>query len=476
MRDERGQVLVLTLLSMTVLMGFTALAVDTGVLFQAKRNMQIAADGAAMAGAVQLYYGPATQVQKSTGKTIDLVKKNAWAVAKLNGVDYTVSGNTVQIDYPPVDGPNTGCGSCVEARVAMPNPTVFMRMFGKGSISVAARAVAGAPGTSDACVWVMNPSLSGSLDLSGAGAVNAGACGIYVNSKSSTAVTYNNGHTGNVQGASLTIAGNDTAAKTNLTAISVGINAPPESPDLPDVPDMPSSGCSWSVPSGYSEVTVSTDSSSKGQISVATIASHINTTGGNNVICFPNSTSIDTGVSLIGALGNGVQYVFQNGVSLPNGAVQFGCYGSDAAGGCGAAAQGTTTFDPAKTYGATVDLYGGGLSQQNNQLSIYAPTSGDYNSVALMQAASNTNNAQCPANKSPDNCLLVQRGSSNSVFDGIIYAPKMSLEIQDGGGGVVATGVISDELYAKGSGTLNIYGYSAMNPNTTPFKLVTLVE
>jgi uncharacterized membrane protein len=49
--DEDGQVLVITLLCMGVLVGAMGLALDVGILFRARRNMQIAADAAAMAGA-----------------------------------------------------------------------------------------------------------------------------------------------------------------------------------------------------------------------------------------------------------------------------------------------------------------------------------------------------------------------------------------------------------------------------------------
>ena len=56
LKDESGQVLVLSLLSVMLLMAFLALAIDVGVLFRARRNMQIAADAAAVAGALDYKY------------------------------------------------------------------------------------------------------------------------------------------------------------------------------------------------------------------------------------------------------------------------------------------------------------------------------------------------------------------------------------------------------------------------------------
>jgi hypothetical protein len=61
------------------------------------------------------------------------------------------------------------------------------------------------------------------------------------------------------------------------------------------------------------------------------------------------------------------------------------------------------------------------------------------------------------------------------VFDGLIFAPNERVYLQDHGGGVTAAGVICDKLFVKAS-TFSIPGYSAANPNTTPFKQITLVE
>jgi uncharacterized membrane protein len=53
-RRESGQVLLLATMSMAVLLGFSALAVDIGLLYSTRRRMQTAADAAAIAGATAL--------------------------------------------------------------------------------------------------------------------------------------------------------------------------------------------------------------------------------------------------------------------------------------------------------------------------------------------------------------------------------------------------------------------------------------
>ncbi len=55
--DENGQTLVFVALSMTLLLGFLGFATDVGTLFYAKRQIQTAADAAAIAGAAELNYG-----------------------------------------------------------------------------------------------------------------------------------------------------------------------------------------------------------------------------------------------------------------------------------------------------------------------------------------------------------------------------------------------------------------------------------
>lgn len=69
-KDESGQVLVLFALLLTVIFGFTALAIDVGAVVNEKSKLQNAADAAALAGAQDL---PGTQA-KSTAK--DYAEKN----------------------------------------------------------------------------------------------------------------------------------------------------------------------------------------------------------------------------------------------------------------------------------------------------------------------------------------------------------------------------------------------------------------
>ena len=456
LRSENGQALVFTAFMMTVLFAFMGLAIDVGLLFRAKRNLQSAADAAATAGALDYFYYASASSAKTAGcdaVTANGISGTCNAASTCSGL----SGTNVCINTPPKLGPNTG-SAFTEAIITQPNPTAFMSMFGFPSVNITARAVAAAPGVSTNCVYLMNSSMSDALFMKGNGTIHATNCGVYVNSKSPTAAE-GNGTTA-VDAASLNIVGPDTAAA-SLDPNKTHTGVSPISPPIPlTLPAIPPSGCTSSI--SQNEVTLSTTSGNK--IKQASVSG----SSSNNVVCFTNAggVTIDDGVALAGAQGAGVLYVFQHGVTL-NGAVSFGSYnGTPPVNG---------PFDPTKTISAVLDLAGGSLNQGNANLTIYAPTSGTYNSIALMQPTSNTSGGvHCPASPvSP--CLLIQRGSSGSVFDGIIYAPSAYVELQDNAGAVYATGLISDGLFVKAS-DLYINNYSQANPTTTPFKVITLVE
>ena len=48
--SERGQMLILFVLALGVLMGFTAMTIDVGLIYVQRRKLQNAADAAALAG------------------------------------------------------------------------------------------------------------------------------------------------------------------------------------------------------------------------------------------------------------------------------------------------------------------------------------------------------------------------------------------------------------------------------------------
>lgn len=272
-RNEEGQALVVSALTITSLFGFVAMATDVGLLFRAKRNVQIAADAAATAAAIDAKYGLSASAA-------------ALAAAARNGVTNGVGGATVTVNTPPVYGPNAGSSNYVEVIVNQPNPTFFMKMFNIGSANIEARAVAGLPNPGTGCVYIMNPSSSASLKLQGAFDIQAAGCGVYVNSNSSSAISVT-GNGGIVNAAYLETVGG-ISGSTSPTSATTGVtplNDPFNNLEGP----TPTSGCPGNTSSATS------------------VTGTVNNSG---VICYTS------GVTLNGAtLNNGV-YVFENGVTI----------------------------------------------------------------------------------------------------------------------------------------------------------------
>ncbi len=409
-RDEVGQTLVLTALCLGVMLGFVALATDIGLMFYSRRNMQIAADSAAVAGALDyLYNGSVTSAQT--------VAKSASAS---NNFTNGTGGTVVTVNVPPTSGPNSGSSGFVEVIVSQPIKTGFMGYFGMNSVAVSARAVAATPTAGTACIFLKPvPPAVTALDLQGAYDIEAPGCGIYVDSTSPAAISIK-GNGGKVNAKYLDVAGNATLQHTTK----------------PTAPTMNSGTRTdpWGNLSGPS-LAACTVANTITAATVTTTTKLVSPVSG--VVCF-SAANVTLSAGL--ALPGGAIYVAENGVQI-GGTMSIGTSSS----------------------GATLDVLTGTFSQGNSVLSIYAPTSGTYNGIALMQPA--TNQTQ----------LQVQFGSGNQTLNGYIYAPGAEVFLQDNGGGITATGIVAAELYDKAS-TITIPSYDAANPTTTPNRVITLVE
>ena len=86
-RSERGSISILVALSLTVLFGFSAMAVDYGMLASGKQQMQNAVDAAALAAATDLGSGNWTQVTET-----------AKEYCRLNGFDPDLDNISMEIN------------------------------------------------------------------------------------------------------------------------------------------------------------------------------------------------------------------------------------------------------------------------------------------------------------------------------------------------------------------------------------------
>jgi hypothetical protein len=169
----RGQVLPLTAISLTVLLGMAALAVDVGYWRYQQRIEQTAADSAAIAAANEINYHLSANDVSSAGT----------ADAASNGFTDGVANATVLVNWPPQSGPNQNNKNAAEVIVSQLQPKFFSTIF-PGTQAVSARAVALLSPVNAPCITVLKGSITGDLTLNGGGRggiTTSPLCGIAVN-------------------------------------------------------------------------------------------------------------------------------------------------------------------------------------------------------------------------------------------------------------------------------------------------------
>ncbi|HEX9327855.1 MAG TPA: pilus assembly protein TadG-related protein, partial [Reyranella sp.] len=95
------------LAAVPVLVGTVAVGVETGQLYRTKRQMQSAADAAALAGSVD----------RMAGKNSSVIQTTAQYEAQRNGFTNGVNSVAVTVNSPPTSGPNMSTTSAVEVTI-----------------------------------------------------------------------------------------------------------------------------------------------------------------------------------------------------------------------------------------------------------------------------------------------------------------------------------------------------------------------
>jgi hypothetical protein len=121
-KDERGQVLVLTIALLVSLLGMSAFVLDVGVWYQMKRHLQATADAAALAGAQGLPQG--------TGDAMEL----ALQYANDNGGNVAPGGVTFSTGLSAND--------TITVKAETTAPGLFSKVLGINTVDIAATAAA----------------------------------------------------------------------------------------------------------------------------------------------------------------------------------------------------------------------------------------------------------------------------------------------------------------------------------------------
>jgi len=176
--DKRGGIVVMFALLLPIMVAFVGLGLEVGLWFQSKRDLQTAADAAAIAGAYEAQDSSATSASILSAATTDATR---------NG--YSATTDTITTSNPPTSGSYTADNGAVEVNMTRSVSMLFAGTYLGSSISISARAVATTGSTTDeACVLSLDTSSTG-VSVSGSGDITFDGCQIASNSSSSSALS-----------------------------------------------------------------------------------------------------------------------------------------------------------------------------------------------------------------------------------------------------------------------------------------------
>jgi hypothetical protein len=450
-REPRsGKVLVLLAFSLIAVVGAVALAADGGLMLDNRRQVQSAADAAALAAAIDLF----TNYQTNQGTDPQgTAAARAQEAASAQGFTNGVNGVSVQVNIPPQSGDHVGLAGHAEVIVNYPQPRYFGGVFGSSATNISARAVArGRLWRFQTGILVLDLTASESLKVNGTGSVYVNGADVIVNSTNSQAVG------GDGQGTTLTDVGGafdlSGGIKTNTNiAGTINYNRIP-TPDplayLPE-PSLPSVSISVkgmspnsSAAQPYLQALNLTAKQVNGQVYVLDPGRYDN---------LPNFTNGDV-VILKQASDNssqqGVYYLNGSGFTT-NGA--------------------TVVMDPTGATTGGLMLFNNpgnnsnssGISISGGVVNLAPPTSGTYQGISIFQTRSATQ-------------TMSITGQGGTQITGTFYVPNASMQITGSSTttlDVIGSQYISDTLQAGGNGTYAVN----WDPNkTAPLRQLGLVE
>jgi hypothetical protein len=427
-QSRRGTVAVMVALSITLLLGMVAIALDGGLLQDNKRRVQNAADGAALAAANKIFVNFPNILRTNTPDPNGQAAAAAQTNASDNGFGNDGTVTTVVANVPPTSGPFTNKIGYAEVIITYRQPRYFSGIWGSNATPIVARAVAkGYWGGTGTGVIVLDPDDSHSLDASGTGSVTVtGGAAVLVNSTDSEAGRQTGG--GGLTASRFEVTGGTTGTFTGT--VKTGVLPTPD--PLAYLP----------APSGLPNGTIT----------------QVNLTQGNKmyVVTPGKHTSFPAGQS-------GDIFVFKQASYNSVG----GIYYLDGGGFTSTGA--TLIMDSATTGG--IMIYNAPNSAASNQgisitgnasgiVNLSALTSGPYAGILFWQARTATQQLSISGN-----------GSFN--LSGTFYAPNANLQISGNGSAVIGSQYISRTLNLSGGGAMTI-NYS--DDGTARKREVRLVE
>ncbi|WP_448187481.1 pilus assembly protein TadG-related protein [Azospirillum sp. sgz301742] len=173
--DESGAMMIIVALMMTLLMSLLAVGIEVGSWYMTRRNLQTAADAAAIAGALEEARGTAARV--TSAATLEATRNGAVSAS-----------DVILIHSPPTSGAYAGNSQAVEAIITRPQGRLFSAVLASGTVPISARAVARVRTVGQACVLALDTSASGAITGQGSSTLNMQGCTLAANSTDSAAI------------------------------------------------------------------------------------------------------------------------------------------------------------------------------------------------------------------------------------------------------------------------------------------------
>lgn len=496
---QSGQILpIMGTLGLVVLVGFIGLAFDVGVARNTRRQMQNAADAAAIAAAEALAKGGDYSAA-------------AQAAAAQNG--FTDGHSTPMSSYAasivtaaPSGGSYAANAQALQVTISQLQQTYFLRALGVNSLAIKATAV-GLAKSGTACIYALDTTGSSALFMNGNITINS-ACGILVDSTSTSGLKVN----GNI---SITdtftgVVGNYSAnGNISFTPTpNAGIAAfadplsgltPPTVPTCTQAANNKPAGLSVTAAQTIDPGVYPSGVSVSGNFGTVTFnggswGNSISTSGNGSIVLNPgqyqNGGGSGNSLSITGnttVTMNSGQYTFCGPVNLSgntstatlspgfyyggisingNQALKFnpGVY---ILGGGGLSINGNTS----SMTGTGVTFYNttglGGYKQiklnGNTQVNLSAPTTGSLQGILFYQDPSVTGGAGSTIN-----------GNSSSTFDGALYFPTTTLTYNGNSSLSGYTIVVAYDIVWNGNSTIG-NNYSSL-ASGSPIKSGLLVQ
>jgi Flp pilus assembly protein TadG len=433
---RKGKVVALVALCLIPILGVVSIAVDGGMVMTDRREIQRAADHAALAAAVDIFTNWNTnQGADPSGNAA----KSAKTTATANG--FTDDGGkttTVTVNIPPTSGTFNGVTGYAEVIITYKQSRYFSYIWGDSKINVAARAVArGSYNPASPGILILDPTDNNTLNVTCTGNVtvtNGGAIDVDSTSANGGATCSN---TGNIVADTINLSGptyNHSNTGTLIGTINENVPKTPDplatlpEPSQPGTPILSAAtlallGSSYSTNNGLN------DSGNQG-LTIDLYPGYykgISVTGNDKIVLHDNLDG-----------SPGIYYIGSGGFSVTN------------AGGIS---------------GSNIMVYSAGTGNisltGSGNVSLSPPTSGTYQGISMFQERSS-------------NKQISITGQGNLNMTGTFYAAAAKVSITGSGNytNPIGSQWIAWQLYVTGSGSFTVN----YNGKATPQRLIQLVE